>query len=250
MSPINPMAVVGADEAAWEQIALEALAEHGWVTLNGHDIAPGAEGGRQAWDDLVLPSRLLEALRRLNPGVPGEYLQQALAEVVAPSSQDAITENHRVHAMLVEGYRGVSYLDADGVEHNPTIRLVGHGVEENEWLAVNQVTIRAGDAQRRFDVVLYLNGMPVAVFELKQAGAERAGLPEAHAQLATYLREFPMAFRFAVATVISDGISAQYGTPFTPLHHYAPWNVDDDGRPIAPVRRWTTPRRSASSSST
>ena len=218
-------------EAEWENIALERLFEHGWETLHGHQIAPGVEGGRTSWGDVVLRGRLLAAMRRLNPAVPGEYLEQALAEIMAPTSQDAITENFRLHQFLVLGYRGISYVDADGIEQNPTIRLISHLVEDNELLAVNQVTVRSPEVERRFDAVLYLNGMPVVIVELKKAGAERADLASAHAQLGTYVREFPMAFRFCVLSVISDGITARYGTPFTPLNHYSPWNVDDYGRP-------------------
>lgn len=156
-------------EAEWEDIALERLFEHGWDTLHGSQVAPGTENGRMSWDDLVLRGRMLDAMRRLNPLIPGEYLEQALAEIVAPTSQDAMAENYRLHEALVRGYRGISYIDSDGIEQTPTIRLVSHVVEENEFLAVNQVTIRSMEVDRRFDIVLYLNGMPVVIVELKKA---------------------------------------------------------------------------------
>ncbi|MGB2919748.1 MAG: type I restriction endonuclease subunit R [Mycobacterium sp.] len=219
-------------EAEWESIAMEALAEQEWLKTDGSAIALGTENGRASWDELPLPDRILAKLRQLNPDVPGEYLEQARAAILQPSSQDAIAENYRLHQYLVGGYRGISYVDSDGIEQNPTIRLISHQPEENELLAAQQVTIRSAEHERRFDIVLYLNGMPIAFFELKQAGSKYADLPGAHAQFATYLREFPMAFRFAVLNVISDGITARYGTPFTPLEHYAPWNVDDDGKPV------------------
>jgi type I restriction enzyme, R subunit len=218
-------------EAEWEQQMLEAVSFHGWIVKPGKSVAPGVEGGRESWDDIVLPGRTLKALRKLNPTVPGEYLVQALAEVRAPKSQDPLAENFRLHQILVDGYRGITYVDSDGVEQSPTIRFVSHNVDDNEFLAVNQVTIRSADVDRRFDIVLYLNGLPVVIAELKRAGSESADIASAHAQLATYLREFPMAFRFVVLSIISDGITARYGTPFTPLNHYSPWNVDDEGRP-------------------
>jgi type I restriction enzyme R subunit len=224
--------MTGFSEADWEQIALETLAEQEWLPLNGTQIAPGTENGRESWDELGLPGRMLAKVRELNPHVPAEYLDQARAAIVQPASQDAIADNYRLHQILVHGYRGISYIDADGIEQNPTIRLVGHRPEDNEFLAVQQVTIRTSEHQRRFDIVLYLNGMPIALFELKQAGSVHADIAAAHAQLQTYLREFPMAFRFAVLTVVSDGITARYGTPFTPLEHFSPWNVDDDGKPV------------------
>src|SRR5690606_4514630 len=104
------------------------------------------------------------------------------------------------------------------------------------WMAVNQVTIRQGDLHRRFDIVLYVNGMPLSILELKKASSTSTGVAPAHAQLQTYLREFPTAFRFCVFTLASDGLDAKYGTPFTPLNHFAPWNVDDDGTPLEQPR--------------
>lgn len=219
-------------EAEWESIALETLGRQEWLPLNGSQIGSGTENGRTSWDDLVLPNRMLARMRALNPDVPAEYIEQARAAILQPSSQDAITENYRLHEYLVNGYRGISYIDSDGIEQNPTIRLISHRREENELLAVQQVTIRSTEHDRRFDIVAYLNGLPIALFELKQAGSKNADLPDAHAQFATYLREFPMAFRFAILNVISDGITARYGTPFTPLEHFAPWNVDDDGKQV------------------
>jgi type I restriction enzyme, R subunit len=220
-------------EADWEQEMLDQLCDQGWMPTAGKDVAPGVEGGREWWDDIVLPERTLTALRKLNPTVPGEYLIQALAEVRAPKSQDPLAENFRLHQILVDGYRGITYVDSDGVEQSPTIRFVSQNVDENEFLAVNQIIIRSADVERRFDVVLYVNGLPVVIAELKRAGSESADIASAHAQLATYVREFPMAFRFVVLSIISDGIIARYGTPFTPLNHYSPWNVDDDGRPFS-----------------
>ncbi|MCZ2402013.1 type I restriction endonuclease subunit R [Paenarthrobacter sp. Z7-10] len=220
-------------EADWEGLALEQLADLGWRPTSGNAIAPGT-GERDSWDELLIRPRLLAALRKFNPGVPEQYVQQALAEIAAPKSQDAITENHRIHSCLVDGYRGVSYIEPDGTELNPTLRLISADEDANDWLAVNQVTIVRGDYRRRFDLVLYCNGMPVSVVELKKAGSANADVAGAHAQLQTYLREFPLAFRFCVFTLASDGILAKYGTPFTPLNHFSPWNVDDDGVPVPP----------------
>lgn len=223
---------MGFSEAQWEELALDKLGEPlGWEPTRGDQIAPGS-GERDTWDELLIRPRLLAALRLLNPTVPGEYLQQALAEIALPSSQDAITENQRIHNYLVDGYR-LSYLD-DGNEVNASIRLLSNEPSENDWLAVNQVTLVRGDYRRRFDLVLYCNGMPVSIVELKKAGSATADVAAAHAQLQTYLREFPMAFRFCVFTLASDGLEAKYGTPFTPLNHFSPWNVDDDGQVVKP----------------
>ncbi|RBY81697.1 DEAD/DEAH box helicase [Geodermatophilus sp. TF02-6] len=220
-------------EADWEAIALDQFAEHGWQHVEGKAIAPGTDNGRTSWSDLFCRGRLLAAVHRLNPQVPLEFREQAVADILAPQSADSLAENFQLHQIMVGGFRGLTYTDADGVEQNPTIRVISHRIEENEYLAAGQVTIRDHDVERRFDVVLYLNGIPVLIVELKRAGAEHADLSSAHAQLVTYLREFPLAFRGCVLTVITDGIAARYGTPFTPLNHYAPWNVDDDGIVVA-----------------
>ncbi|TDW28937.1 type I restriction endonuclease subunit R [Cryobacterium psychrophilum] len=225
--------MAGFSEAEWENVALDLLAGPlDWQPKAGDKIAPGS-GERDSWDELLIRPRLLDSLRRLNPTVPGEYLVQALAEIASPKSQDAITENQRIHDYLIDGFR-LSYIGDDGTEVNPSIRLVSAEPSENDWLAVNQVTLIRGDYKRRFDLVLYCNGMPVSIIELKKAGSETADVAAAHAQLQTYLREFPMAFRFCVFTLASDGILAKYGTPFTPLNHFSPWNVDDDGTPVKP----------------
>ena len=215
-------------ESEWEDLAKEVLTELDWKPLNGEDIAPGRDE-RDSWTDLPLPGRLLDALRRLNPGVPNEQLLQARAEIVAPQSNDAITENLRAHEWMTQGFR-LTYTDELGAEQSPTLKVVSAEPADNDWLVVNQVTIKRPEGSRRFDVVLYCNGLPVVIMELKRAGARHADLDAAHAQLTTYLREFPTAFRYCVLTVISDGLHARYGTPFTPLNHYSPWNVDEDGR--------------------
>lgn len=223
------------DESVWERDALDRLAEPlDWRPVRGEAIAPGS-GERDTWDDPLIRPRLLEAMRRLNPGIPAEYLRQAVAEIAAPTSQDALTENNRIHEYLVSGYP-LSFIDIDGREQNPRLRLLGTDPSDNDWLAVNQVTLRQSELHRRLDIVLYVNGMPLSVIELKRAGAQSAGVADAHDQLRTYLREFPMAFRFCVFTLASDGLDAKYGTPFTPLNHFAPWNVDDDGVPLAQPR--------------
>ena len=226
--------MVGMSEADWEHLTLEALGELGWLPFAGEKIAPGS-GERDSWDELLIRPRLLAALQKFNPTVPAQYLAQAVAEIASPKSKDAIAENLRIHQYLVDGFR-LSYIDTDGTEHNPTISLLSADPDQNDWLAVNQVTLTQGDYKRRFDLVLYCNGMPVSIIELKKAGTKTADVASAHAQLHTYLREFPLAFRYCVFTLASDGVDAKYGTPFTPLNHFAPWNVDDDGKPVSPNR--------------
>ncbi|SPF69400.1 Type III restriction enzyme, res subunit [Propionibacterium ruminifibrarum] len=213
-------------EAQLEDSLLDWLGDLGWEPGTGAEL----ESQRATLGDLVLTGDFVETLRLLNPSVPDQYLREAAADMVRARSQDAPAENRDFHVLLVHGYRGLTYVDTNGREQIPTIRLLG-APEQNRYRAVRQVRLRQGDNSRRLDVVLYVNGLPLVVVELKQAGTRNATIAKAHAQLGAYLAEFPAAFRPVVATVVSDGINARYGTPFTRLNHYSPWNVDEDGAP-------------------
>ena len=225
---------MGMSEAGWEALAMDTLGELAWEAVEGKSIASGS-GERQSWRELIIPGRLRAAIGRINLGLPESAVQEAVQVVLSPKSRDARGENHQVHRYLTDGIRSVIYADEHGAEHNPTIRLIDYADPcANDFLAANQVMVIDGDHKRRFDIVLYVNGLPLGVIELKKAGDENAGLEGAHAQVMTYVQELPLAFRCNVACVVSDGIRAKYGTAFTPFEHFAPWNVDDEGRPVKP----------------
>ncbi|MFJ7205223.1 type I restriction endonuclease subunit R [Streptomyces sp. NPDC098789] len=219
-------------EATWEILAMDGLAELAWKVKEGKDIVPGS-GHRKDWDDLILHGELQAAIERLNPELPAAAVHEALRIAVDPASTEAYPENKQAHTNLTAGIR-LTYTDGFGAEQTPTVRLVDFtDPDANTYLAVNQVTVRDSDgSHRRFDVILYVNGLPLAVIELKSAAAENATLKDAHAQLQTYVAEFPIAFRYNVLCLVSDGITAKYGTVFTPYEHFAPWNVDQDGDPV------------------
>jgi len=219
-------------ESEWEAMAMETLAELAWEPKPGIAIAPGS-GERHTWDELILVGRLRGAIVRINPHIPASAVDDAVSVVTSAQSRDAITENKRLHDFMVKGIRSVVYTDEHGAEQNPTIRLIDHrDLGNNDFLVANQVDIRDGDARRRFDVVLYVNGLPVGLIEMKKAGDAYADLEGAQAQIRTYVEELPLAFRVNVACVVSDGITARYGTAFTPYEHYSPWNVDERGEPV------------------
>ncbi|MEU8270515.1 type I restriction endonuclease subunit R [Sphaerisporangium sp. NPDC049002] len=219
-------------EATWEKLALEELAQLGWEPMAGKDLAPGSKE-RMTWDDLTLYKDLRNAIKRLNPTLPPNAIDEALSAATTPTSRDPLPENWLAHEYLTSGIRAVTYTDEFGAEHTPTVRLVDlRTPEANTYRAVNQVTVIDGEYERRFDLVLYVNGLPLAVIELKSAADENATLKDAHAQLRTYVDEFPIAFRYNVLCLVSNGITARYGTPFTEYEHFAPWNVDDDGDPV------------------
>ncbi|GLY32524.1 type I restriction endonuclease subunit R [Kineosporia sp. NBRC 101731] len=219
-------------EATWEHLTLDELAELAWATKHGKDLTPGA-GPRRDWDDLILHNELQAAIEKLNPELSASAVHEALRIAADPASREAYPENRQAHAYLTAGIR-LSYLDEFGAEQTPTVRLIDFAeTDANSYLAASQVIVRdASGNHRRFDVILYVNGLPLAIIELKSAANEHATLATAHAQLQTYVSEFPIAFRYNVLCLVSDGITAKYGTIFTPYEHFAPWNVDDAGEPI------------------
>jgi type I restriction enzyme, R subunit len=222
----------GMSEAEWEHFVIEQFAELGWEPKNGKDIAKGS-GERESWDELIIPSRLRDAVARINPKLPVVAVDDVVNVVMSATSRDAITENHRIHEFLTKGIRSVTFTDEYGAEQNPTVWLIDRkNPEGNDFLVANQVTVVDGEYRRRFDIVAYLNGLPVAFVELKKTSDKNDALKYARNQLATYAEELPLAFRCNVACVVTDGSDALGGTAFTPFEHFAPWNVDDDGVPV------------------
>ncbi|WP_329254872.1 type I restriction endonuclease subunit R [Streptomyces sp. NBC_01478] len=219
-------------ESTWEHLALDELAQLAWESRPGKDLAPGT-GHRRDWDDLILHGELQAAVEKLNPELTAAAVHEALRIATDPASREAYPENKQAHEYLTTGMR-LTYTDEFGAEQTPTVRLVDFtDPGANSYLAVNQVTVRDTDgSHRRFDIVLYVNGLPLAVIELKSASDENATLRSAHAQLQTYVSEFPIAFRYNVLCLVSDGITAKYGTAFTPYEHFAPWNVDHEGERV------------------
>jgi len=221
-------------EGDWEADAVETLQELGWEYIPGRRLGPGA-GERRSWAEPILVERLRDAVGRLNPDLPAEAVDDAVTTVLSPSTRDAVTENQRLHEFMTHGIRSVPVVDEYGAETWPTIRLVDFRDHVmNEYVVTNQVRVDGDRTDHRLDVVLYLNGLPVAVLELKSASAESAGIKDAHQQLMNYVDALPLAFRATALFAVSDGVTARYGTPFTPFNHFAPWNVDDEGSPLRP----------------
>ncbi|WP_199234379.1 type I restriction endonuclease subunit R [Kribbella sp. VKM Ac-2568] len=218
-------------EGEWEDFAFDVLGELAWELFDGAKVAPSS-GERESWADLILHGKLHAAIARLNPELPPPAVDEAVSLVVTPQSRDAKAENYHVHRYLTEGIRKVVYTDEFGTEQNPTVRVISSNADDNEYTAVRQVTVIEGDHKRRLDIVLYVNGLPLAIIELKKAGDAHADIRGAHAQLMTYVQELPLAFRYTMTCVVSDGITAKYGTPFTPYEHFVPWNIDEDGNPV------------------
>ena len=213
-------------ESVVEQAALAWLESIGYLIVSGPEIAPGEMSAeRENYGQVVLERRLRQALRRLNPQVPSDALEEAFRKLTRPDSPSLVANNHIVHKYLVEGVP-VEYQRQDGSLGGDLVRVFDYDdPENNEFLAVNQYTVVEDQHERRPDVVLFINGLPVAVIELKNAATENATIWSAFNQLQTYKRQIPSLFAFNEALVISDGVQARIGTLTADREWFMPWRT-------------------------
>lgn len=196
-----------------EQTAIEWFQSMGYLYLDGRTIAPGeAAAERDSFKDVVLERRLRDAIDRLNPQIPSEAREDAFRKVILVEGPSLIAANQRFHSMLSEGV-SVEYRRPDGSIAGDRVRLVDFAnADMNDWLVVNQFTVIEGQHNRRPDIVVFLNGLPIAVIELKNAVDENASIRNAFKQLQTYKEQIPTLFRFNEFLVISDGLYARAGS--------------------------------------
>jgi len=213
-------------ESIVEQAALAWLESIGYLILPGPDIAPGEPAAeREQYGQVVLEYRLRQALARLNPQVPADALEEAFRKLTRPDSPSLVANNHVIHKYLVEGVP-VEYQRADGAIGGDLVRVLDYEEpENNEFLAVNQFTVVENQHDRRPDAVLFVNGLPLAVMELKNAATENATIWSAFNQLQTYKIQIPSLFSFNEAMVISDGVQARIGTLTADREWFMPWRT-------------------------
>ncbi|HOG48594.1 MAG TPA: type I restriction endonuclease subunit R, partial [Anaerolineae bacterium] len=222
------------NESLMEQVALTWLKGLGYATQFGPEMAPGEPAAeRSSYGEVVLLGRLRAALARLNPDVPAAALDEALRKVVQPQQASLIANNRAFHRMLVDRVE-VEYLRADGAIAGERVRLVDfERPEANDWLAVNQFTVVEGGYNRRPDVVLFVNGLPLGVLELKNPADEGATIWTAFNQLQTYKQQIPSLFVYNEALVISDGTGARIGSLSADRERFMPWRTIE-GQDLAP----------------
>jgi len=214
-----------------EQNLLDTLAQLGWDIVNGPTIGPDGTMERD-YADVVLNRRLDIALARLNPDISPENRQEAMRRVVRASSVDVLTDNQDFHKLLVEGVDIERRLD-DGSLRTVPVRLFDfENPENNDFVAVNQLTVIQGKVNRRPDVVLYVNGLPLVVIELKNAADAKADLQAAYNQVQTYRQQISGLFRFNEICVISDGLDARMGTFTAPTERFMAWKTIDGEREL------------------
>ncbi|MDU7816473.1 MAG: type I restriction endonuclease subunit R [Bacillota bacterium] len=224
------------NENTVELAALEYFAELGYRTLHGPDIAPGEPGAqRDSFEEVFLWGRLRDAIRRINPSTSPALIDEAIKRVRRAESQSPIDENYRLHQLITEGVP-VEHRDADGSLRTTRLWLVDfEQPENNDWVAINQFTIVENGKNRRPDVLVLLNGMPLALLELKNPAAEHATLKSAWNQVQTYRQDIPSVFVPNAVTVISDGTSAAMSSYAGAFEHYAPWKTIE-GREVVSNR--------------
>ncbi len=218
--------MTGFTEDVVEQASLEILQDLGWNYLHGAVIAPdGAAPERQAFSDVILLPRLEKAVADLNPTLPEAARSEAIRRLLASETGSLVEENRRIHRLLTDGVP-VEYRNGDGRIVGDKVWLLDlDNVEANDWLAVNQFTVVEGSQNRRPDVVLFVNGLPLAVLELKNAAAENATIADAFNQLQTYRAQIPGLFRTNAVLVTSDGIEARIGSITADQERFMPWRT-------------------------
>lgn len=219
-------------ESVVEEAALDWLREIGYTIVHGADSPPGVGMLRGTYGDAVLPEVLKGALARLNPDLPAEAVTDAFRKVTRLEASTLEARNRAIHQLLVDGVT-VEYRRADGSIAGAQACVIDFDeVKNNDWLAINQFTVSENKHRRRPDIVLFVNGMPLALIELKNAAGEST-IWSAYQQLQTYKSELPALFAFNALLVISDGIEARIGMLTAGREWFKPWRTIG-GESLAP----------------
>lgn len=214
-------------ESDIENFAIELLQELGYQYVYGPDIAPDGEAAeRTSYDEVILKDRLRSQVARINKGLPPSVLEEALKEVERIHSPDLLANNEAFHRMLTEGVK-VSY-HKDGDDRGDLVWLIDFAhPENNEFLVVNQFTVIENNQNKRPDLVLFVNGIPLAVIELKNAADENATIKSAYKQIDTYKSSIPSLFTYNALLVISDGLEAKAGSLSAGFSRFMAWKSVD-----------------------
>jgi type I restriction enzyme R subunit len=224
-------------ESIVEDAALDWLSELGYTILHGPEIAfgePATERRDPNYRDVILERRLSQALERLNPGLPNAAIVEAQRKLLRADGPSLIARNHRTHLLLVDGIT-VEYTRADGSIAGAQVKVIDYeNKDNNDWVAVNQFTVAEGQHTRRPDVILFVNGLPLVVLELKNPADEDATIWSAFNQLQTYKHQIPALFNYNALLVISDGLEARVGSLTADTERFMPWRTIQ-GEELAPA---------------
>ena len=210
-----------------ENLAIDLLQNQGFNYYHGKDIAPDSDNPlRTNFDEVILKPILQDAINRLNPDIPNSAKDDALKQILRISSPETVSANEEFHKMLTKGVN-VTY-QKDGVERGDLVWLVDfEEIENNEFLVVNQFTVSQNHQNKRPDVILFINGLPLVVIELKNAADENATIKSAYKQIQTYKEVVPSLFNYNGAVVISDGLDAKAGSLTASFSRFMAWKSAD-----------------------
>ncbi len=221
-------------ESVVEESALDWLRELEYNVVSGPDMPPGPHALRESYADVVLLSVVRDALARLNPNLPTTALDDAYRKLTHPEGSTLEARNRAFHRLTVDGVT-VEYRTADGGVRGAQVRVIDFDDPiNNDWLAVNQLTITENRNEHRPDIVLFVNGLPLGVIEFKNPTDEEATIWTAWEQLQTYQAELPTLFAMNAILVISDGVKARTGTLTAGQEWFKPWRVVS-GEGLAPA---------------
>ncbi len=222
------------NEDELEKLCLDWFRNNSWDVAYGPDIAHDSyKPERSDYQEVVLKRYLHEALVRINPHLTANAIEQAMALVLKPESLDLETNNHAFHRLLLEGVP-LEYRKEDRTIHDRAFLIDFENLANNSFLAVNQFTIQGTKQPRRPDIVCFINGLPIAVLELKSPNDENADIWAAFNQLQTYKDEISDLFVFNEALVVSDGYNARIGSLTANKERFSPWRAirHEDDRPL------------------
>lgn len=213
-------------ESEIEDIALSYLKSLDYDIINGPDISPDGEVPERKYNEVVLTQRLRDAIDILNPHLPLEAKEDAIKKVLRTDSPSLIQNNQTFHKYLTEGI-DVEYRTEDGIRGSKCYLVDFNNPSNNQFLAINQFTIIEGNVNKRPDLILFINGLPLVVIELKNAVDESATLKTSFNQLQTYKKYIPSLFTYNELLIISDGLDARCGTITSEWNRFSAWKSID-----------------------
>lgn len=222
-------------ESAIETLAIECLEKLGYYYLHGSVIAfDGSAPERPSYTDVILEGRLRAAVAKLNPNIPADQRELAIKDVLRISSPELLADNEAFHRLLTEGVAVSTHQDGD--ERGDRVWLVDFDNPlNNDFLVVNQFTVVENHFNKRPDLILFINGLPLVVIELKNASDENATIRSAFKQIETYKATIPSLFTTNALTVISDGLDAQAGSISAGYTRYMAWKSADGKTEASPM---------------
>ena len=211
-----------------EQVALEWLQLLGYDYKKGNEISmTGLTPERKSDKDVVLHERLEKALRKINSDIHPRFIEKAIHELTLEKSPNLLENNLTFHENLINGIEIEDY-DDEGQSVVEIVKIVDfEHPQNNDFLAVNQFTVVNGDYTKRPDIVLFINGLPIVVIELKNSTNETVGVEDGYHQLETYKMRIPQLFTFNEVLVTSDGINTKAGSLTANYDRFMTWRSKD-----------------------